>query len=76
MNMKYTPPYPNRLREIRKQRNLRQLDVACSMGFTTTDRISKWEKGVGMPSLVSLFKIAVLYEVNPVELYPEIWCIS
>lgn len=73
MSMKYIPPYPNTLRAIRKERNLRQLDVACKLGFTTTDRISKREKGMGCPSLVNLFKLAVIYEVEPHELYLHIW---
>ncbi len=65
-------PFPNRLRSARQNLNLRQLDVACKLGFCTTDRISRWEKGQGMPNVINLLKLAAIYQVPPQNLYPEI----
>jgi transcriptional regulator with XRE-family HTH domain len=42
------------------------------LGFRSTDRISKWEKGTRLPNMINLFKLAAIYNVSPIELYPEI----
>ncbi len=63
---------PNALREYRKLNNLRQIDVAQKLGFCTTDRISRWEKGMTFPHITNLFKLSVLYQVPPHELYQEL----
>ncbi|MBA3649799.1 MAG: helix-turn-helix transcriptional regulator [Chitinophagales bacterium] len=60
---------PNKLREYRKHQGLRQLDVATKLGFSSTDRISKWERGLTYPHLLNLFKLCKLYNVYPHELY-------
>ena len=64
---------PNRLREHRKHAELRQLDVAKALGLGSTDRISRWEKGLTFPHVVNLFKLARLYDVAPQELYRELF---
>ncbi len=61
----------NNLKEFRTEVGLRQLDVACRLGFISTERISKWEKGLAFPSMFNLFKLAVIYNKLPHELYPE-----
>lgn len=63
----------NHLKIIRKTRGLRQLDVACKLGFCTTDRVSLWEKGQSMPNLVNLFRLCHIYKVHPFELYPSLF---
>ncbi len=63
---------PNDLRKWRKAKGFRQLDVACKLGFSSTDRISKWEKGISYPHLINLFKLCAIYEVMPQELYGEV----
>lgn len=65
--------FPNNLRVLRIQAGLRQCDVAQALGFVRTDRISHWEKGVAVPHLVNLFKLAVLYNVAPQVLYAELF---
>jgi transcriptional regulator with XRE-family HTH domain len=60
---------PNNLKLVRKEAGLRQIDVAHKLGFTTSERISAWEKGKCFPSIVNLFKISVVYEKMPHELY-------
>lgn len=66
-------PMANMLRHYRKQKGLRQIDVAHRLGFTSPDRISLWEKGWAFPSLTNLFKLSVLYGVPSEELYPELF---
>jgi len=63
----------NRLRDLRKIAGVRQQDVADILGFCTTDRISHWEKGSAVPSLVNLFRICAIYKVLPHDLYPELF---
>jgi transcriptional regulator with XRE-family HTH domain len=61
--------YPNKLKEIRKTKNLTQLDVAKQLGMKSQDRISHWEKGQSIPSVINLFKICKLYNVKPEDVY-------
>ena len=65
-------PLSNKLKECRINAGLTQYDTMIKMGFRSTDRISKWENGSGLPSLINLFKLAEIYKVSPKELYPEI----
>jgi len=64
---------PNSLRSRRKKAGLLQADVARSLGLDCADRISHWENGTAMPSIVNLFKLAAIYKVMPHELYPELY---
>lgn len=64
---------PNTLRHHRERVGLRQIDIARRLGLQSSDRISHWELGVAMPSIVNLFKLAVLYRVPPHELYGELF---
>ena len=59
----------NNLREYRKKNELTQKQVANCLGFKSEDRISIWEKGHGVPGLVNLLKLSVLYRATPMQLY-------
>lgn len=73
-NKRYKPfMTENHLRTFRKAKNLRQLDVSILLDFVTPDRISKWEKGKGFPSIINLLRIAAIYEAYPHELYSELF---
>lgn len=63
-------PVHNTLREHRERLGLRQLDVACKLGFNNTDRISRWEKGTAFPSVRNLLRMAKIFGVHAEELYP------
>jgi transcriptional regulator with XRE-family HTH domain len=65
-------PTSNKLKECRIKAGLTQFDAMLRLGFRSTDRISKWEKGTRLPNLINLFKLAEIYHVTPKELYPEI----
>jgi transcriptional regulator with XRE-family HTH domain len=76
--MKYQSQiHTNNLRVIRKSLQLRQVDVAGILGFCTTDRISHWENGLTLPSLINLFRLCSIYKTSPQEMYAdlhaEIW---
>lgn len=64
----------NRLRKHRKVLGYNQQDVAKLLGHKSTSKISKWEKGLAMPSAINLLKLAILYGVLPQELYFQIYC--
>jgi len=65
-------PIPNNLRMYRELKALRQVDVACALGFSSTDRISKWEEGLAYPHMLNLIKLSRLYGAEPEELYSEL----
>lgn len=46
--------------------------MASCLGFKTSERISNWEKGYGVPSLVNLLKLSVLYRATPMQLYESL----
>lgn len=64
---------PNALRHHRKLAGLRLVDVALKLGFSEygVDRISKWERGLAMPGVINLLKLAEIYQVRPEEFYPR-----
>ena len=64
---------PNNLKSFRKRDSLRQQDVSEKLGLNSIDRISRWEKGLSIPSIINLAKLANLYHVSPQELYPELF---
>lgn len=41
------------------------------LGLNSTNRISRWEKGLAMPSVINLFKLSVLYNTLVDQLYSE-----
>ena len=52
---------PNCLRRYRKARGLKQREVAEVLGLKSGSIISRWEKGVCLPSSLNVFKLAVIY---------------
>ena len=54
---------PNCLRKYRKAVGLKQKDVAEIMNLKSAGMISRWEKGVCLPSLLNAIKLAGSYSV-------------
>jgi len=52
---------PNSLKKYRKAAGLKQKDVAEILGLKSTSIISRWEKGVCLPKLLNIFRLALLY---------------
>ena len=66
---------PNCLKKYRRARGLSQREVARILGLKGTSMISRWEKGVCLPSLPNGLKLAAVYRtltdvlfVDPVRL--------
>ena len=54
---------PNLLRKYRKARGLKQNDVAKILGFKSSSRLSRWEQGARLPSLLNALRLGVVYRV-------------
>jgi len=52
---------PNCLRKYRKARGFKQKEVAEILGLKSASLISRWEKGICLPSPINLFRLAALY---------------
>jgi len=65
--------YPNRLKEFREKTGFKQNEIAILLDFKDSqDRICKWERGVALPSIPNLLKLARFYNIPPQDLYPEL----
>ncbi|OQP64756.1 hypothetical protein A3860_18530 [Niastella vici] len=62
---------PNHLRKFRKQMGLTQLEVASLLKLASSKHIILWEKGKSHPGLCNFFKLCIIYNALPNELYPE-----
>lgn len=71
MNIKIKYPN-NKLKELRLKHNYLQGQVAILLNLQCESRICRWEKGVAMPSVENLFKLAKIYHVLPHEIYPTL----
>lgn len=63
---------PNLLRKYRKVRGLTEKDVARLLNLKSPSRISRWEKGACLPSLVNAFRLARLYRVMVDALFTDL----
>ena len=62
---------PNLLRKYRKVRGLQQGDAARLLGLSRS-RISRWEKGMCLPTLANAIKLAILYRVMVDALFDDL----
>ncbi len=60
-----------RMKNIRKARNISVKQVMEYMGFESTQAIYKWEAGKCYPQADNLVALAILYNVSPMELLVE-----
>lgn len=63
---------PNRLRKYRKARGLKQRDAARILGFADGSHISRWERGICLPTAHNLFKLAATYRTLVDALYIDV----
>ena len=54
---------PNNLRRYRKAVGLKQKEVAEILNLKSSGMISRWEKGVCLPSLINVIKLSGIYSV-------------
>ncbi len=60
---------PNHLRKLRKQRGLKQNEVAKILGLKSTSMISRWEAGLCLPETQNLFRLAIIYRTSSEGLF-------
>lgn len=63
---------PNLLRKYRKVRGFKQKDVARILDLKSPSRISRWEKGLCLPSFSNALRLAVVYRVMVDVIYPDL----
>jgi DNA-binding XRE family transcriptional regulator len=59
----------NNLKQYRKQCGYDRDTVARFIGLKRTKHLARWEKGISVPDLKNLFKLCILYNANPIDLY-------
>ena len=62
---------PNNLIKYRRMHGYRQEHVINFLGLKSTNRLSRWEKGVSMPNARNLFKLSILYHTLIDQLYSD-----
>lgn len=67
-NQKKPGGFPDRLRELRVQKNLSQAELAKLTGISGI-HISRYERGVSTPTAARLQKLAEIFEVSGDYLY-------
>ena len=65
--------FPNRLKKFRRLFCFSQKQVASMLGLTDTSPLSRWEKGLLLPNIGHLFRLARIYKTMPNELYFDLW---
>jgi len=63
---------PNLLRKYRKANGYKQKDVARILGIKSSSKISRWEKGECIPTLVNALKISILLRVMVDSLFVDL----
>lgn len=56
------------LKEIRTEKGMTQKQVAEKIGIKSAQYISEVERGIHIPSLKFIYKLASLYELTPVKI--------
>lgn len=62
---------PNSLRRYRRVRGMKQKEVARILGIKSASMISRWEKGITLPSTENAFKLAAIYRTMVDALYMD-----
>ncbi len=57
------------LKEKRSQSGLSQKDVASKLGYSTSQFISNWERGISQPPIHTLRTLALMYNVAAEQMF-------
>ncbi len=60
------------LRDKRKEAGLSQVEVAKKLGYSSSQFVSNWERGVAAPPLRTLRRIASLYGLSDRNIFDRI----
>lgn len=63
---------PNDLKFHRMRQGMWQKDVAAKLGLKDTALLSRWENGDSLPSLVSVLRLSVLYQIPIEDLFADL----
>ena len=72
MENKWDRRVPNLLRKYRRVRGLKQKEVARILSLKSASRISRWEKGACLPSVMNALRLAVVYRVMVDAIFPDL----
>ncbi len=61
--------YPNKLKEHRIKSGYTQKQVAKMLQMQCEDRLSHWERGQAMPSVLNVLKLSKIYSAKVEEIY-------
>lgn len=68
VNKELHPEIGLRIRSLREQRGLEQLEVAEKLGYKSQSTVSKWESGTNLPTGKKLVKLAKVLGVSTNEI--------
>lgn len=57
---------------LRENAGLTQREAASKMGYTTPQFISNWERGLSVPSITDLPKLAKMYNTSPEYIFDHV----
>lgn len=60
-----------RIKRLRKARNLRVEDISEYMGFESDQAVYKWQRGDSMPTLDNMLALARLFEISIEDILVE-----
>lgn len=63
--------FKDKLKELRKHRNLTQEELAKEL-FVTRSAVAKWEQGRGLPEEETLHRLCVLFQITENELMTKV----
>jgi len=69
MKSKKHPRLADFLKSSRESSGLTQKNVADKFGYSTSQFISEWERGIRSPPAQVLRRLVDLYEIDPEQLY-------
>ncbi len=69
--MKHDTGIPARLRQLRRERDMTQSDLAKLCGVTRTT-VTNWESGLRLPGLDSVTAICRYFDISPDYLYGRV----
>ncbi len=58
---------------IRRSHGYSQKKVARLLGLRDTGMLSRWERGVSLPSTIQSLCLARIYHTEPHQLFDELW---
>lgn len=61
--------WKNNLKQLRLERGYSQQQVAELIGLKCQNRLCRWEKGISIPSLQNLVRLAQVYQLEIAKLY-------